>query len=49
LQQSTVNSAESIFRKKWRPPKIGVPMRPHSSHSAKAGTGVDQLSLILTQ
>jgi len=26
------------FPQKWRPPKIGSPMRPHSSHSAKAGT-----------
>jgi len=26
------------FPRKWRPPKIGGPMRPHSSRSAKAGT-----------
>jgi len=27
------------FPRKWRPPKIGGPMRPHSSRVAKAGTG----------
>jgi len=47
LQESAVNSAESTFLKNGGPPKIGGPMRPHRSHSAKAGTAHVGLILAL--